>query len=350
MFDFINDDKFRAILERDFKELETLYSNKASKSVMVLTGSLIEAVLVEYFLNRVPEGYTSKQILNTSLSELLDLALKYQLISQRSKELSTVIKDYRNLIHPGREVRKNETFNIETANVSFSLLKIIVGELRENYLKLYGYTAKDVMQKIISDDLSINIFDELIEKINQSEKVKLFNSIVDFRDTLRNKRLFIEKLKPYLPEEKIIEKLNHLIHLIETGDAPQVIYYYNLFHSDISILDEASINFITKYMLSYLNGEREMEVIQKYVTAQTFTSIGKHIRSKANEELFVKMVLDFYAFRDQNRYIQSVYLHMVNGLETSKRQEIEEKLNKQIETYSNYKFGDIFYEDDSLPF
>ncbi len=350
MFDFINDDKFRSILERDFKELEVLHASKASKSILVLTGSLIETVLVEYFLSKIPEGYTDKQILTISLGELLELALKHKLISQRSMELSTVIKDYRNLIHPGREIRKNETFNFETANVAFSLLKIIVSELRENYLKLYGYTAKDVMQKITADDLSINIFDELIEKLNQSEKIKLFNSIVEFKKYLANKRLFLEKIKPYLPEEIIIDKLTHLLHLIETGDSSEVLYYYNLFHSDIGILDDSSINLIAKYILSYIKEERDLGAIQKFATRQTFTSVGKHIRIEKNERLFIEVLLDYYVFREQNRYVDSLYLQMINGLETTKRQEIELKLDKQKETYVDLTFGNRFFEDNDLPF
>ncbi len=350
MFDFINDDKFRSILDRDFKELEILHANKASKSMLVLTGSLIETVLIEYFLSKKPDGYTEKQILSISLSELLELALKHKLISQRSMELSTVIKDYRNLIHPGREIRKNETFNFETANVAFSLLKIIVSELRENYLKLYGYTAKDVMQKVTSDDLSISIFDELIEKLNQSEKVKLFNSIVEFKKYLANKRPLLEKIKPYLPEEVIIEKLTNLLHLIETGDSSEVIYYYNLFHSDIGILDDSSINLITKYILSYIKEEGNLGEIQKSVTRQTFTSIGKHIKTEKNEQLFIEVLLDYYMHKEKNRYVYSMYFQMINGLETTKRQEIEVKLDKLKESYFDLTFGNRFFEDDGLPF
>ncbi|CAN0325940.1 unnamed protein product [Phaeothamnion confervicola] len=265
-------------------------------------------------------------------------------------ELSTVIKDYRNLIHPGREIRKNETFNFETANVAFSLLKIIVSELRENYLKLYGYTAKDVMQKVTSDDLSISIFDELIEKLNQSEKVKLFNSIVEFKKYLANKRPLLEKIKPYLPEEVIIEKLTNLLHLIETGDSSEVIYYYNLFHSDIGILDDSSINLITKYILSYIKEEGNLGEIQKSVTRQTFTSIGKHIKTEKNEQLFIEVLLDYYMHKEKNRYVYSMYFQMINGLETTKRQEIEVKLDKLKESYFDLTFGNRFFEDDGLPF
>src|SRR5688572_7793225 len=128
IFDFIQDERFKALLERDYKELELLVNNKLSKSILVMSGSLIEALLIEFLSNKPPTGYSSEKMFKLSLNELLDVSESIGLISKRSKDLSTVIRDYRNLIHPGREIRKNERFDFETANVAFSLLNIIIRE------------------------------------------------------------------------------------------------------------------------------------------------------------------------------------------------------------------------------
>lgn len=47
-FDFISDDNFRNILQRDFEELNKCIEIKASKSVLILSGSIIEAILTDY--------------------------------------------------------------------------------------------------------------------------------------------------------------------------------------------------------------------------------------------------------------------------------------------------------------
>ncbi|MBK8702805.1 MAG: hypothetical protein IPN33_03765 [Saprospiraceae bacterium] len=105
-FDFIADQKFRNILARDFKELEQCIENKTSKSVLILSGSIIRATLLEFFIHNPPSGKTKDQILKMGLSDLINEAESFGLISSRSKELSTVVRNYRNLIHAGLEIRK----------------------------------------------------------------------------------------------------------------------------------------------------------------------------------------------------------------------------------------------------
>jgi hypothetical protein len=46
-FDFITHDDFRRSLESDWVELESCYGSKAWKSVHVLAGSIIEALLID---------------------------------------------------------------------------------------------------------------------------------------------------------------------------------------------------------------------------------------------------------------------------------------------------------------
>ncbi len=110
-FAFIGDEKFRQLLKRDFQELEICVESKAFKSVLILSGSIIEAVLLEYFTHYPISGKNHNQTLKLALSDLISKAYATDLISERSKDLSTVIRNYRNLIHPGRKVRTKEQFN-----------------------------------------------------------------------------------------------------------------------------------------------------------------------------------------------------------------------------------------------
>ncbi len=50
-FNFISDEKFRNILLSDYTEIEVSYANKAWKAVVVLAGSVIEALLVDYLVS-----------------------------------------------------------------------------------------------------------------------------------------------------------------------------------------------------------------------------------------------------------------------------------------------------------
>lgn len=107
-FNFISDDQLRIVVERDKKELDSCLKNQLCKSTLLLAGSIIETILVDYFLAFGKTGSTPAQILNSDLATLVSWAESDGLISSRTKEISTVIRNYRNLIHPGREYRLKE--------------------------------------------------------------------------------------------------------------------------------------------------------------------------------------------------------------------------------------------------
>jgi len=197
-----------------------------------LSGSIIEAILTDYFINFPPDNYTKKKILELDLYKLIELAKDIKLISQSTKDLSTVIKNYRNLIHPGREVRKNETFDFNTAVVAKSLLNIIVKEIRENYLNNIGYSASDLIAKLQNDALSQTIFEKLLIKIHKSEKSNLYTILVEnelenseFAHKIENPKKYINILKSQIDREIIERQLKKLIHKIETGERWEVITY-----------------------------------------------------------------------------------------------------------------------------
>lgn len=107
-FDFISDKNFRELLIRDYQELKDCEESKATKSILILSGSIMEAVLTEYFIQFPPLGKSENQILTASLSDLITLAKEEKVISETEKNLASVVKDFRNLIHPGREIRKKQ--------------------------------------------------------------------------------------------------------------------------------------------------------------------------------------------------------------------------------------------------
>lgn len=217
-FDFISDEKFKLILVRDFDELTKCIEAKASKSVLILSGSIIESILTEYFTNFPPSGFNPKKALNMELASLIELAFENKLISQSTKELSTVIKNYRNLIHPGREIRKNEKFDYDSAIVAKSLLNIVLKEIKENYINNIGHTAVDVINKLEFDSISQAIFEKITFKLHKSEKVKLYNLLVeyDLKETSNQTKLsepkkYISILKSHVDRETILQQLMKLV-------------------------------------------------------------------------------------------------------------------------------------------
>jgi hypothetical protein len=174
---FIADERLRAAVERDKREMASCLENENCKATLLLAGSIVEAILVDYFLAFPGPEMTSDNVLKAELWKLIDRAEEEQLIGPQTKQLSTIIRNYRNLIHPGREYRLNEKVDINRATVAASLVEIILEEVAENFAKRVGYTAEQAIDKIWVDPTSITMFSHILRMMAPLEKTKLFRAI-----------------------------------------------------------------------------------------------------------------------------------------------------------------------------
>jgi hypothetical protein len=46
-FNFLNDTKIKDIIERDYKELQELASNNTTKSIIIISGGILESLLID---------------------------------------------------------------------------------------------------------------------------------------------------------------------------------------------------------------------------------------------------------------------------------------------------------------
>jgi hypothetical protein len=358
-FDFINDEKFREILLRDYQELNTCLETKSAKSVLILAGSIIETILTDYFINFPVDGLTEKKILGMDLYPLIELSKENGLISQSTKELSTVIKNYRNLIHPGREIRKNEKFDYDTAVVAKSLLNIILKEIRENYLNNIGYSASDLILKLETDALSQPIFEKILQKVHKTEKNKLYISLIEydlegtpFGNQLENPKKYIRILKPQIDRLIIENQLHKLIHKIETGKKWEVVSYYNLLHEEINYLKPDEIELILLYILNaFREYSEEKDSIEIYVNQKLFSTFGTHLNSDSLKHEFLNLICSLvrnYSNKDFVYY--TAYDQLINSVNSEKKEKIKEYVLNNVSSYYHEKFYNGYDDGNFLPF
>lgn len=170
-FDFITDEQFRTILESDYSELMACKRAGAWKAVHVLAGSIVEAVLIDHLIGQKIVG--AKSALKLDLGKAIDRCLTAKIISPSSSELSTVIKSYRNLIHPGRHVRVHEDVDEDTAIVSESVVRIILREVAETRRKTYGFTGEQVISKLERDPTAGAIVKHILDEVDSRERQRL---------------------------------------------------------------------------------------------------------------------------------------------------------------------------------
>jgi hypothetical protein len=130
-FDFIKDDGIRAIVQRDFRELQRAAFANCFKAQLVLAAGCIEGILYDRLSqNRLRLGEIMSQPLKReidvwTLGELVQACVKLQLVEPGIEVLIPGLKDYRNLIHPAVEVRERLTPGRHEAEIAVQILHML---------------------------------------------------------------------------------------------------------------------------------------------------------------------------------------------------------------------------------
>ena len=136
----ISDVELKEILLRDLKECAYSVLLEQNKSAIIISGSIIEAILIYKIKSEGIEEYDLiglrnrkktcvKSIDSMVLDELLYVANKLKLLSDTNYYLSHFSREYRNVIHPNKEIRNKMEINKENANLMWKILKEIIYEL-----------------------------------------------------------------------------------------------------------------------------------------------------------------------------------------------------------------------------
>jgi len=177
-FEYIVDVGLRRSLESDWRELQVALQNSAWKSVHVLAGSIVESILVDHLLSI---GFPQKDPLRMTLDEAITACKGSGVLSDKTAELSIVIRRYRNLIHPGRLLRLSESADVNSATVCEALVRMINGEVASSKRQTYGYTAEQIASKIERDSSSVAILTHLLKKTNERELERLLLEVLPER-------------------------------------------------------------------------------------------------------------------------------------------------------------------------
>ena len=134
-FSFVKNVKIREILERDYLEIGGAFVSRCWKSAIILSGGSIEALLLYFLLTdenlaRSAKNAPSEKNLNKwNLQNLIDVAVELNSELEGVKKLSHSVREYRNLIHPGKEVDENLKVAEEEARIAVEVLHMVHREL-----------------------------------------------------------------------------------------------------------------------------------------------------------------------------------------------------------------------------
>jgi hypothetical protein len=178
-FDFISDKDFRQSLESDYKEMRANIEGGAWKSAQVIAGSVVEALLVEHLISFPVTGGTGKEPLKLDLAEAIAVCRDAKVLTPRTADLCSVVRSYRNLIHPGRLVRLDEPRpSKESASIALSLVELITEELARVRQKQVGLTAEQLLAKVTNDADVMAIFKHLVLEASEQQRQRLVLEIL----------------------------------------------------------------------------------------------------------------------------------------------------------------------------
>ena len=168
-FDFITDDRLRDSLNVDYNELVAAMENRCWKAALVLAGSIVEAVILDTLLASDLQARTNVDPLKLVLANAIDLAKKDGFISQRTSELASVVRDYRNVIHPGRLLRTQDSPDEQTAIVARSLVDVIAKEISIKRQMNKGLTADQLVSKLEKDPGAAKLINHYTRSMSTAE-------------------------------------------------------------------------------------------------------------------------------------------------------------------------------------
>lgn len=135
-FFFIQNPKLRRILERDYIEVQRAFLTQAWKSVIILSGGAVETILLDLVQRDEAQAKASAKapkrqpdVTRWDLNELIEVCVDLKLVSPGVGKLSGPVREYRNLIHPGNEVRTGLIFDAEEARIALEVLNIVHRDL-----------------------------------------------------------------------------------------------------------------------------------------------------------------------------------------------------------------------------
>lgn len=122
LFSFMRSEHLRKLAQRDHAELSLSTTTKAR---VVLAGAVVEAMLLDRLTDvSLAPG---NDLLALSLGRLYEVARQRGAVSDRAALVVPAVRDFRNLGHPGAELRDGPLTEAE-ADIAVSLMRMLIAE------------------------------------------------------------------------------------------------------------------------------------------------------------------------------------------------------------------------------
>ncbi len=324
-FDYIASKEFRESLETDYAEMRKCIDAEAWKSAQVLSGSIVEALLVDYLAATTNANRKIKDPLKTDLGQAIEICQDEKVISERTANLCSVVRSYRNLIHPGRIVRLAEKApDKASSSVALALVDMITEELAVFRRATAGLVAEQLLSKIERDENSLTILHHLIQEVSEAQRQRLLIELIPAAhtqssqddDPFANTSGRLEKAYRIIldleSEEVRTRVAQEFVRILREEDGANVLRYGAAFFQpgDIRYLSGQHKVMVIEHLLarvgtshnspslrlvkgisSFLDAKDVVAWIDPYVRTIISTTINDGLKQRAREQLLNESIL-----------------------------------------------------------
>jgi hypothetical protein len=343
-FNFISDEDFRVSLENDYRELEKAKQSESWKSLHVLAGSIVEAVLADYLISiDYHQKKSGTNVLSMDLGQLIKASEDQGILTSKSAGLSNVIREYRNLIHPGRQIRLKEKVDRNSSQVATALVEMIVEEVSNSHHRVYGPTAEQIVAKIERDPSAVSIVSKLLNSMKPKEIERLLLNVLPNRyfSIILESVTWIDGSSPDLDSLPNLEACFRHAFQKSTEATKKIVTRHF-----VNIVKEEDQNKVFRYEtaffrctdLKYMQDKEEIELIKTHILCR--------LKNELNEAL-LNALSGFGAFLDKTEvmdFVDPLILALLPGKKSRLELQARSTLIKEGQNISGKKTQEAFMQ------
>ena len=137
-FSFIQTPNIQKYLANDWNEVQSSFETNAWKSCVILCGGILEGMLLDalaYDEQTSKDVYaqlkkeSSPELSRWSLGDLINVSEKTGVLRKSGAHLGHALREFRNLIHLGRQLREEFQITQDEATIAMNVVKLCMKEL-----------------------------------------------------------------------------------------------------------------------------------------------------------------------------------------------------------------------------
>ncbi|USX53244.1 hypothetical protein [Lentzea sp. HUAS12] len=129
--DIVTDPAYAEQLRRRLDEAHTCWVHGAATAAIIMLGSVLEGVLYDVARSRSADGSSPRD----HLDSLIKLAVREGWIGRDVDDYAHTLREYRNLVHPKRQVEDKYNPDTGTAEISWKVVVLALNDLAESSWK-----------------------------------------------------------------------------------------------------------------------------------------------------------------------------------------------------------------------